>query len=123
MLKAVSVSYMQALAATSENSQERFEARRILPGMATQLRKVCSQSQTYAILHIDIAVAKSCLYVLQHLVNLRCVVLQWSVICMPLGQAMCSLRSLNLTSRLIPPVLTLLMEPSLRADSFGPCVT
>lgn len=31
---------MQALAATAPNSQERFEARRMLPGMATQLRKV-----------------------------------------------------------------------------------
>lgn len=30
----------QALAATAPNSQERFEARRVLPGMATRLRQV-----------------------------------------------------------------------------------
>lgn len=33
---------LQALAATAPNSQERFEARRVLPGMASRLRQVCS---------------------------------------------------------------------------------
>ncbi len=32
---------LQALAATAPNSQERFEARRVLPGMASRLRQVC----------------------------------------------------------------------------------
>ncbi len=32
---------LQALAATAPNSQDRFEARRVLPGMASRLRQVC----------------------------------------------------------------------------------
>lgn len=41
---------LKALAVTSPNSQERFEARRILPGMATQLRKVSSAAPVAAAL-------------------------------------------------------------------------
>lgn len=44
MLPSLSVMHVQALAATPANSQERFEARRVLPGMATCLRQVRAHS-------------------------------------------------------------------------------
>lgn len=41
---------LKALAATAPNSQERFEARRVLPGMATRLRQVSSAAPVAAAL-------------------------------------------------------------------------
>lgn len=43
---------LQALAATAPNSQERFEARRDLPGMATRLRQVGGLAAADGRLHL-----------------------------------------------------------------------
>lgn len=65
----------QALAATAPNSQERFEARRVLPGMATCLRQVrmyASHHLAYCNMHLvhqQSAVGVANIFQAQHVVT------------------------------------------------------